>query len=95
MTGGVFATLEIDCDAPLALRDFTVDFGEAAGGEVVATFEDGAVTLHVLGRREIPDGGLTCVVDGHRRGRVTLDARLVLRLAAEARARARADTTTD
>lgn len=91
MTGGVFATLEIDCDAPLALRDFTVDFGEAAGGEVVATFEDGAVTLHVLGRREIPEGGLTCVVDGHRRGRVALDARLVLRLAAEARARA--DTT--
>lgn len=93
MTGGVFATLEIDCDEPLALRDFTLDFGEAAGGEAVATFEDGAVTLHVLGRREIPGGGLTCVVDGHRRGRVTFDARLVLRLAAEARARA--DTSTD
>jgi hypothetical protein len=86
VTACVFGTLEIDCDEPLALRDFTLDFGEAEGGEVVATFEDDAVTLHVLGRREIPDGGLTCVVDGHRRGRVTLDARLILRLAAEAQA---------
>lgn len=84
MTCGVFATLEIDCAEPVALRDFTLDFGETAGAEAVATFEAGTVTLHVFGRREIPDGGLTCAVDGRRRARVTLDAGLLARLAAEA-----------
>jgi len=81
-----FATLEVAVgETALALSEFEADFGEAQGGEVLVEREGGAVTLHILGRREIGDGALSCAVDGRRRGRVTLDVAFLLRIAEEVR----------
>jgi len=71
--------------AELSLTEFEADFGEPAAGEVLVAREGAAVTLHILGRREIGDGALSCAVDGVQRGRVTLDVAFLLRIAEEAR----------
>ena len=65
------------------LLDAAVDFGEAAGAEIVVDFEQPAtVSLHVYGRK-IADGALTCAL-GPRRAVVRMDLALAARTVAEA-----------
>ena len=68
----------------LRLEEFEADFGEPAGGEVVVDYDAGRATIHVLGRREIADGSLSCSIDGMRRALVALDLDFLRRVLAEA-----------
>lgn len=80
-----FGALEIGIgEARLRLSDFDADFQDPSGGEVVVDYAGGAATVHVLGCREITDGGLTCSVDGGRRAMVTMDLGFLRRIVAEA-----------
>jgi hypothetical protein len=80
-----FDVLEVRLGAErLRLEGFDADFGDAAGGEVVVDYEAGVATVHVLGTREIADGGLSCSVDGARRALVAMDLGFLRRILAEA-----------
>ena len=62
-----FASLEVRIGPDrLRLAEFEADFVDPAGGEVFVDYdaEAEAATVHVLGRREIADGSLTCSIDG-------------------------------
>ena len=79
------AALEVRLGADrLRVEAFQADFGAPASGEVVVDYADGCATIHVLGRREIADGSLTCTVDGTRRAMVALDLGFLRRVLAEA-----------
>lgn len=80
-----FGALEVRLGSDnLRLDEFAADFVEPAGGEVVVDYEAGRVNVHVLGRREIADGSLTCSIDGMRRALVSLDLAFLARVLAEA-----------
>lgn len=80
-----FAALEVRLGREtLRLDAFEADFGEPAGGEVVVDYAEGRAAVHVLGRREIADGALTCSVDGARRAMVAVDLDFLRRVLAGA-----------
>lgn len=80
-----FAGLEVRLGGgAVRLDGFEADFGEPVSGEVLVDYEPGRATVHVLGRREIADGSLTCSVDGTRRAMVSLDLDFLRRVLAEA-----------
>ena len=82
-----FASLEVRLGGEtLRLDGFEADFGEPAAGEVVVDYAQGRATVHVLGRREIADGALTCGF-GARRAAVRMDLALAARILSEGLAR--------
>ena len=80
-----FASLEVRIGPDrLRLAEFEADFVDPAGGEVFVDYDAEAATVHVLGRREIADGSLSCSVDGARRAMVAMDLGFLRRMLAEA-----------
>ena len=79
----------------LRLDEFEADFGEPAGADVVVDYDAGRVSIHVLGRREIADGSLSCSIDGMRRALVALDLDFLRRVLAEAPAPAGEEADAD
>ncbi|MFO1140944.1 MAG: hypothetical protein U1E59_00915 [Amaricoccus sp.] len=80
-----FGLLEVRLGAEtLRLEEVEADFVEPAGGDVVVDYEAGRASIHVLGRREIADGSLSCSIDGMQRALVSLDLGFLAQVLAEA-----------